>query len=287
MKNSCRVSRAQILILLVLCFPLCSAPTSTASVLFDFEFPDGTIDLGQGTILVGNANFMPSVQTGRLQLTNSTAGNNSAFHLPAIPGSSNGIEVWFDYEIIDRADGQITADGFSFSYGAIPFGTNSFQPEEGWPGVANVVSYEMDTFDFNLGNPPVERGPAIGLNRPMNVNDIGGSTHASSLANTVGDLLTEGQTISGTVHILMTSDGITDFQTTGAITDANFVSINAGASGFLPSDDYTFAIAARTGGLVQDIFIDNLRIETIVPEPSALALVLLGQFLLTQRRMHY
>ena len=59
-------------------------------------------------------------RVGRLHLTTSTFGNNSAFHIPPVPDSSNGFEIWFNYEISDTTGGNVPADGFSFSYGGHP-----------------------------------------------------------------------------------------------------------------------------------------------------------------------
>ncbi|NIP97504.1 MAG: hypothetical protein GWO24_30375, partial [Akkermansiaceae bacterium] len=65
----------------------------------DFDaLADGATDLEDGTELVGNGNFTPSVQGGRLHFTANTNSNNSALHIDSIPGvAEQGFTVTFDF----------------------------------------------------------------------------------------------------------------------------------------------------------------------------------------------
>ena len=50
----------------------------------DFSgFVDGTTDLGDGSVLIGNAAVTPQVIGEQLRLTQATNDNNAAFHIPA------------------------------------------------------------------------------------------------------------------------------------------------------------------------------------------------------------
>lgn len=216
----------------------------------DFTFDDFTTDFGDGSLVSGNANHTPSVQGGQLLLTANTNSNVTAFHIPAIPGSSEGFTVTFDFTLTDNT-GNPPADGWSFSYGPISWGGLSPQAEEGWPG-QNVLSFEVDTWE----NGSNEVGPAIGLDRPNPV--TGGSLHASSIAFTNGDILEDQGSRTGTATIAWEPGVGATFQTTGMATNANFVGIPT--PGFTGDDAYTFAFAGRTGGANEDVLIDNIVI---------------------------
>ncbi|NIP97503.1 MAG: hypothetical protein GWO24_30370, partial [Akkermansiaceae bacterium] len=127
----------------------------------------------------------------------------------------------------------------------------SQQPEEGWPNVNDVLSFEIDT--WMVGDSEV--GPAIGLNR---LGFAGSSDHPSTLARLNGDIFRDGETVSGTATISWTPTEGASFTTTGLITNANFTNIPT--PDFTGDDFFTFALAARTGGANEDLFIDNLVI---------------------------
>ena len=80
-----------------------------------------------------------SVQDGRLQLTIDQQGLGfSSFSVPALPGSSQGFTVSFDYELYDSLGANDPADGFSFNYGDAPLGDQG-QAEEGMSGRPGVT----------------------------------------------------------------------------------------------------------------------------------------------------
>ena len=151
---------------------LCFAASSAQGELYeqDFDVAD-TNNLGDGTAMAGDATVTGNV----LRLTTNTNSNNAAFHVPALIGSADGWAVTFDFTISDPAGGNPPADGFAFSYGAIPSGTLSTLAEEGWPGIANVLSFEVDT--WMVGDSEV--GPAIAVD-------------GSNVAFTNGDILGNG-----------------------------------------------------------------------------------------------
>jgi hypothetical protein len=229
---------------------------------YDFNAANGTTAFAGGAVLTSNAAADAQVVGNRLRLTNGTNNNNSAFHLTPLADSANGFNVSFDFEITAAAN-QNPADGFSFSYGSLPFGTLSSLAEEGWFGFTPVISWEIDTYGD------------VGAGIAVDGTDIAGGFNS-------GKILNAGDTVSGQINIKLDAAGLTDFTSTGAITNANF---NGLATGFTLDNNHSFAIAARTGGANQTLFIDNLRVETInVPEPSTLAIFALSILGLASRR---
>lgn len=193
--------------------------------------------------LVGTAQIVGGV----LQLTTNSNSNVAAFHIPSIADSSLGFKVTFDFTIINStADNP--ADGFSFSYGPIPPGTTSNVSEEGWPGISPVISWEFDTYQNNS----LEVGVGIAVNDV----DLPG-------AFTNGNLLEGATTVTGTATISLYPVQGASFNTTGLLTNADFVNI---ATSFVGNDNYTFAFAARTGGANEEVLIDNIVITTGSPD---------------------
>ena len=205
------------------------------TVSYDFDSDPGG--------LVGSAQIIG----GALQLTTNTNSNNGAFHIPAISDSSIGFEVSFDFTIINST-GDNPADGFSFSYGPIPPGSLSTMSEEGWPGITPVISWEFDT--YNNGSPEVGVGIAV--------NDV---DLPDGFKN--GNLLEGATTLTGTATLLFSPVRGASFNTTGLITNADFIDI---PTSYIGNEAYTFAFAARTGGLNQEVLIDNLVITTGSPD---------------------
>jgi len=220
----------------------------------DFDrFPDGTTELGDGSVFGGDA----IIVDGQLRLSTNDNFIRSSFWIPPFADSVNGWVAEFDYSIFENS-GSDPADGFSFSYGNIPEGTISERAEEGFPGLAPVLSFEVDT--WMVGDPEV--GPAIAVN---DVTIPGGSIN--------GPILLGGQSIQGAIRISMDPEGTVSFTSTGALTNAAFENL---PSSFEPNQDFAFVLAARTGGASQEVRIDNLRIfagvepsDTIAPISSA------------------
>jgi hypothetical protein len=250
---------------------LCSAGLASADTYSnDFNsYANGTTDLGDGTVFFGAA---ASIQGGRLQLTIDNQGLGfSSFSIPPLANSSLGWTASFDYEMFDAAGGNPPADGFSFNYGNAALGEQG-GAEEGMtnrPGVTDNLSFEVDTWM----NFDAEQG--------VNISGLQGGVDVGQIAFTNGPILNDGQLVSGTV--LLGWDPVlgATFVTTGLNTNANFVNVNLG--GAPGSDDWTFIFSARVGGANEDLFIDNLVINT-VPEPSGLALLGLGTLGLLLRR---
>ena len=104
-----------------------SVPQAAPEHVQDFDgYPDGTTDLGDGSVIIGAA---AEVVDGRLQLTKDGQGLGfSSWTIPAIANSSQGFTVTFDMEI-QMAQANDPADGL-FNYGDFRLGEQG-QAEEG------------------------------------------------------------------------------------------------------------------------------------------------------------
>jgi len=217
----------------------------------DFEgYADGTTDLGDGTVIAGQA---ASIQGGRLQLTIDNQGLGfSSFSIPALEGSSEGFHATFDIELFDSVGANPPADGFSFNYGNAPLGTLGWAEEGIDPNVASEnVSFEVDTWM----NADAEQG--------VNISGVAGGQDLGQLAFTNGVILDDGQRVTGTVEIEWDPVNGASFTTTGLNTNADFSTVSTAA--FQADDDFTFIISARVGGANEDLFIDNLVVTTGAP----------------------
>ena len=229
------------------------ATAETYEQNFD-DFPDGTTELGDGTVLIGQA---ASVQGGRLQLTIDNQGLGfSSFTIPALRDSSRGWTATWDYELFDSVGGNPPADGFSFNYGDFQLGETG-AAEEGWGNGVNGgspsqvqtnLSFEVDTWQ----NFDAEQG--VNLSGLINGQDAG------NLAFTNGPILNDGAGVQGSMTASYNAEnGTVSFSTTGLDTNADFVDLLLPA-GLAGNDDFNFGFSARVGGANQDLFIDNLVI---------------------------
>ena len=241
MKNS--VFRAVLRALLVL------VPGITLAVTYeqDFDdFADGTTNLGDGSVMNGNAR----VQGLQLQLTqDGGASGTSSFSIPAIAGSAAGWTATFDLTITDSSGTNDPADGFSFNYGN--FNVSELgSAEEGMAGIGGVtsnISFEIDTwrnFDSEQG---------------VNIAEKNGGT-TTDLGFTNGPILNDGSSVGGQVTITYDPTNGLSFTTDGLLTNAAFSDLMPSA--FVGSDAYNFCFSGRVGDANQDVLIDNLIIIT-------------------------
>jgi len=209
----------------------------------DFDgFPDGTTDLGDGSVIAGAA---AEVVDGRLQLTKDGQGLGfSSFTIPAIGNSANGWTITFDYELFDGPAANDPADGFSINYGNFNLGELG-RAEEGMETIAGVtdnLSFEIDTWR----NGDAEQGVNIAEQTDGIKNDV---------EFTNGVILDDGQRVEGTVEISYNPATGASFKTEGLNTNADFE--DAVLTTFVGDDAFNFGISARVGGANEDVFIDN------------------------------
>ena len=213
-------------------------------------YPDGTTDLGDGSVMAGPA---ASIQDGKLRLTIDGQGLGfSSFSIPALGGTADGFTASFDVEISDGPGANVPADGFSFNYGNAALGTLGWAEEGIGPGDASEnLSFEVDTWM----NFDTEQG--------VNISGVAGGVDVGQLAFTNGAILNDGATVTGTVSITWDPVNGATFITTGFDTNAEFINVATGA--FVPDDSHTFIISTRVGGANETLLIDNLCILTGPP----------------------
>ena len=237
----------------------------------EYNFPDGTTDLGDGSIVTNNQDA-GSVQGGRLQLTTDDVNSQVAnYMLPVIPelGSAQSFKICFDLALFDAEGGNPPADGFSFNLGAIA--DDASAGEEGHED-GLVVSF--DTWD-NGGE-----GAATGIGVDIRVNNAEVATNrigADEDKNNNSIFNFDG--ISRKVTISYSGDG-----TSGA------VSVSLGdnqlysgqAVDWAPEAGDRVAFGARTGGANETVSFDNLAIACDA-DPLDPTVPTLGDFL----KVHY
>ena len=218
------------------------------SVLYEqaFEFPDGTDDLGDGSIISSN-DGTASVQSNVLKLTEAEVNSTAAsFVLPPF-NASTGWTATFDFSI-EHVGVDTPADGFSFNYGAIPEGEDFGSPaEEGYGAGVQHVSFQVDTWQWD--NPDQDAGVAIA---------VSGSEAAFNRA--LGDEANfkPEERVNASVAVSWDPANGVSFVTTGLRVNADF--INIPADGFSADPEYGFSFLSRTGGHNETLEIDNLRI---------------------------
>ncbi len=217
------------------------------TVLYEqaFDYPDGTADLGDGSIITDN-DGTAQVSNGALRLTLNGVGNTTtSFVLPPFNAAS-GWTATFDF-VVEHAGEGSPADGLSFNYGAIPSPDNFGAPaEEGYgPGVDHL-SFQLDSYFWD--DPANDAGVGI---------EVSGAQAAFSPA--VGDAANfkPNERVTGKATISWhPTDGAT-FLTEGLTTEADFRNVAVD----LETDvDHGFSILARTGGASETVEIDNLVI---------------------------
>jgi len=264
--------------LLALTIAVAFGSTANAQYSQDFEgVADGATDLGDGTTIADNqgGSVAMVIDTGSpdfgnaLRLAQDGIGSlRSSFRIPAPAGSSAGWSASFDFMLSDDT-GNPPADGFNFSYGAIPAydpGASETSPaghgaaEESWPGV-NHLAFEIDTWmngdtevGYNIAVEGVSPDPAF-----LNTNVFEDNTTVIGRAEMSWD---------GAGNASMSID-----YGAGNVLNADFV--NADVSAFTADESYIFAFGTRTGGANETLLIDNLTI-TAVPEPSTIVLALMS-----------
>ena len=223
-----------------------SAPDGTVLYEQAFEFPNGTDDLGDGSIIASN-DGTAAVQDNVLKLTeaevNSTA---AAFILPPF-NASTGWTASFDFSI-EHIGENTPADGFSFNYGAIPEGENYGSPaEEGYGTGVQHLSFQVDTWQWD--NPDQDAGVAIAV-----------SGSEASFNRALGDdaNFKPEERVSASVSVSWDPANGMSFVTSGLRVNADF--INVPASGFNADPEFGFSFLARTGGHNETLEIDNLLI---------------------------
>jgi hypothetical protein len=238
---------------------------AATSYVQDFNtYANGTTNLNDGTV-IASFDGTASVQNGALQLSKVGVGEEyGTYIIPGLTGSSNGWTATFSVRV--GSEGQ-PADGFSFSWGSgislIGEGGGPADPggsEDGWGVEVNHLYFGFDTLDNGGGEWGLKIGGANGAQE-------------FSFTNVSGPLIGVEETALGQVSLSWSPVLGASFHTTGFNTNINVTGIPT--SGFAVADTNNFAFSARTGGLTENLSIDNLNIQS-VPEPTSAGLLLFG-----------
>ncbi len=227
-----------------------SSPTNAAEgpdtyvQTFD-SFADGTTSFADGSSLTSNLS-QASVQGKMLRLLQDGLGSSNAlFRIPPLAGSDAGWCVSFDYVMNSAGD---PADGFSLAYGPIATSLPGGAEEEGFR-VNDTVSFSTVTY------------PGAGNQGYRLREQIAGAFNIitnPSLAQQSGTVLSAGQTIRG--RFTATFDGtgkLVDLSTTGMVNDAALYDF---VTAITAAQTHTWAIAGRTGGADQGLYIDTIAV---------------------------
>jgi hypothetical protein len=215
---------------------------------------DGSTNLGAGTTITNNGTGVTQVYDygswKALRLTQDGTGytvGTFAINDLDVGSTIAGFTATFDMLIKNDSGGP--ADGFSFNFGTL--GSLTSGGETGIDRAGNMLSIGWDTYDN--GDDP----------QSIEVFTNGVSVFNSTVK----------------APVVATSLGAA-FQSVSIVWDENGLDLTYGGtviftdldvSGFIPQSGAQFAFTARTGGSDEDVFIDNIDIQT-VPEPVSLSL---------------
>lgn len=223
-------------------FTLATLATITPILAGDYlqnfsGFPSGTTNLNDGTEIDGNTG-VTSVRGNSdpyLRLTASgTTSTSSSFKLPDLDPGRTIASFSVRFDLFIGGNGSL-ADGVSLTFGEIPAGTGG-----GEAGFAsnNSLILAWDTYN-NGGDQPSVEVFSDGISIDNNLHNYG-------------------STSSGWVRVTIFWDenGL-DLNYNGTV-----LANNLATPGFLPKAGDRFAFSARTGGLTQNTYLDDLTVTT-------------------------
>ena len=214
-----------------------------------FTFADGTTTLGDGTT-IGSNNNTAAVRSEALRLTASGIGETLAsFKLPELDAGAAIDSLSASFKVRMSANGT-PADGWSLNFGNVPAGDGS---GEGGFVMPNGLVIAWDTYDNGEDPPSIE----------VFANGI-------SVANFPRTFSFD--TTFRTVVVHWDAQGL-DVTYGGVV-----ICSNLATPGFVPAAGDRLAFSARTGGLTEDVFLDDLLVTTTVPQPNQTSGVVISEF---------
>jgi len=205
-------------------------------------FASGTTNLGDGSTIGGNGGLTEVRGTGNpyLRLTaDGTGGTSASMKLPELDSGQVIESFSVSFELQIGGEGNL-ADGVSLSFGDISAGDGG---GEGGFAADNGLIIAWDTFN-NGGDTPSVEIFADGVSIDNNPYNYG---------STSGDWVT--------VVINWDSEGL------DLTYDGTSLANNLPTPGFVPGGGDRFAFSARTGGVSQNTYLDNLSFATTTAGP--------------------
>lgn len=153
-----------------------------------------------------------------------------------------------------------------------------------------AVGAAADGFSFNIGNMPgtLPYGGEAGMYSSGTMLSIGFNTYGSPGIH----VYTNGVQVAQNLSITPNVDATGIWTDTTIILDENGLDVIYGGasvftdldvSGYVAQDGDQFGFAARTGDLIEDMFIDDVTVTT-VPEPASVLLIAIGGTLIALKR---
>ena len=199
---------------------------------------------GQGTLADGSS-FMPSIVNNYLVLTTNQNNLQGSVVLDDLdPGQTVGSFV-VSFNLLLDSGGQTPADGFAFVFGDITPGQT--WAEEG-PGTMNGITVSFDTYD-NTGLTPPDDAPSIDIKVNGGANNYLYHQHMN-ITNLMSPNFTN-------VTITLKDNGTLSLSYKGQV-----IFTNVYLTGFVPNSGYVFGFGARTGGLNENAWINDLSVTT-------------------------
>lgn len=207
----------------------------------DFEVPDGTSTLPDGSGIVTD-NPAAGIIDGVLQMTlDGVNMTDSAFVSPELgPGLANGFEIELDFLFDNDPNTGIPypADGFSVTLGPLPGPDDPYYPAlVGEDGLHTGISFGLETWP-------------------------GSGTYRFLLAGFQRGILSPGPPVDGRWHRLtvLWSPTPTGGETS-LLVDGEVVFGAIATSGFRPQASDRLVLAARTGGFDQTLLVDDVAVR--------------------------
>ncbi len=208
------------------------------------SFPDGTRAFVDGSTLEGGAHA--SVQDKALRvLQNGVGGATTIYRIPPLPHSDEGWCISFDFAMGSTGT---PADGLSVNYG----------PIAGLP-VGGDYEYGFLADDtLSLASVTYNGSANRGVRIYQQVAGIRTLLTNPATANQFGSILADNSRVSGRFTAVFDGSGNTvSWTTTGTLNNAAFEDFITTIS---TADSHTWALAGRTGGAHQDLFIKHIAI---------------------------
>ena len=215
----------------------------------------GTTFAGVGTLSDGSS-FFPAIVDNYLVLTTNQNNLQGSVVLDDLdPGLVAG-SFTVSFNLLLDSGGNTPADGFAFVFGDV-FPSQTWN-EEG-PSL-DGITISFDTYD-NTGLTPPDDAPAI----DVKVNGGGGGGPNNYLYHdhvAITNLMT-GPSFAN-VTITLKDNGTLSMSYKGQL-----IFTNVYLTGFVPTSGYVFGLGARTGGLNENCWINDLSITTAEQGPLA------------------
>lgn len=206
----------------------------------------GTTFAGAGTLSDSNQ-FSPVIVNNYLVLTTNQNTLNGSVVLDDLdPGSAVG-SFTVSFNMLLDSGTATPADGFAFVFGDINPGQT--WSEEG-PGTMNGITLSFDTYD-NTGLTPPDDAPAFDVKVNGGYNNYLYHVH-TSITNIMSPTFTN-------VTITLKQNGTLSLSYKGQV-----IFTNVYLTGYVPAPGNLFGFGARTGGLNENCWINDLSVSTTV-----------------------